>query len=135
MFAPWFFVCVIMTVVLTGCQTASPEAPVAVSGNGCPTTQHVPLEEFKANRPPGIVGRLTDEKKTVFMAAYNRTPPTSDLTVDAVHLYRPFGAPFVEVWFLDGDCVREWGLAGIKEVDAWLEGRIPTEPGAPRQGA
>ena len=121
---------------LASCATAPIEEEVATTDiEKCP--MKVTMKEWVADvyeRNPLIPTQhsiLRGEKVTVFIAAFNATPPTSSYDPDAIVLFIAPTDPRAVVGFVKGECMVTAYAYPLGVVSSWIEGRpvlLPTQP-------
>ena len=121
---------------IASCATAPIEEEVATTDiEKCP--MKVTMKEWVADvyeRNPLIPTQhsiLRGEKVTVFIAAFNATPPTSSYDPDAIVLFIAPTDPRAVVGFVKGECMVTAYAYPLGVVSSWIEGRpvlLPTQP-------
>ena len=74
---------------------------------------------------------LKGDKVTVFMAAFNATPPESDYDPDTIVIFIASTDPNAVVGFVKGDCMLSAHAYPLGAVASWIKGRpisMPTQP-------
>ena len=113
---------------LVGCATTPVEEKVDTTDiEKCP--MKVTMKEWIADvyaRNPLIPTQhsiLRGDKVTVFIAAFNATPPTSSYDPDAIVLFIAPTDPRAVVGFVKGDCMVNAYAYPLGIVSSWIKGK------------
>ena len=127
------------TVFLSSCATTPVEeiaTPTAtVSTDKCP--MHLTMEEWVTDvldRNPLIPTKhsvLKGDKVTVFMAAFNATPPESNYDPDTIVIFVAPTDPRAVIGFVIDDCMVTANAYPLDVVSSWVNGKPVLFPGQP----
>ena len=127
------------TVFLSSCATTPVEeiaTPTAtVSTDKCP--MHLTMEEWVTDvldRNPLIPTKhsvLKGDKVTVFMAAFNATPPESNYDPDTIVIFVAPTDPRAVVGFVKYECMISVNAYPLGVVSSWVNGKPVLFPGQP----
>ena len=127
------------TVFLSSCATTPVEeiaTPTAtVSTDKCP--MHLTMEEWVTDvldRNPLIPTKhsvLKGDKVTVFMAAFNATPPESNYDPDTIVIFVAPTDPRAVVGFVKDECMVTAYAYPLGVVSSWVNGKPVLFPGQP----
>ena len=126
------------TVFISSCATPTVEeedtTPTAtVSTNKCP--MHLTMDEWVSDvldRNPLISTKhsvLKGDKVTVFMAAFNATPPESNYDPDTIVIFVAPTDPRAVVGFVKYECMISVNAYPLGVVSSWVNGKPVLFPG------
>lgn len=110
--------------VIAGAIAVLALTPPAVADCG----HNPPLSQFRAllPNPSGATDVVLSESASeVFIAAYNATPPTTEILADRVFLHFVPAAPNGLVAFVSKGCVAAYQFAPVAVLRAWMDGHVP----------
>ena len=131
----WLIPIVATVFFLANCATPPVEEMATADIKKCP--MELTMEEWitdTTERNPLIPTKhsiLKGDKVTVFMAAFNATPPESDYDPDTIVIFIASTDPNAVVGFVKGDCMLSAHAYPLGAVASWIKGRpisMPTQP-------
>jgi len=132
----WLIPIIATVFFLASCATAPIEEEMATTDiKKCP--MELTMEEWitdTTERNPLIPTKhsiLKGDKVTIFMAAFNATPPTSSYDPDTIVIFVASTDPNAVVGFVKGDCMLSAHAYPLGAVASWIKGRpisMPTQP-------
>lgn len=67
---------------------------------------------------------LGERDQLIFLNAYNRTPPYSDIKADRIRFYYRLGARRLFMVMSTNSCVSQAGPVNVYQIEAWLQGFV-----------
>ena len=129
----WIIVVVFLVTAyaLSGCATVEQE------DEECPTS--MPMSKWvedTTNLNPLIAlkhVRLNEDQISVFMAAFNATPPESNYSPDSIVIFTSPGDPRGIIGFSQGGCLVMAHAYPLPIVASWMSGRPFRMPDKPQE--